>query len=401
MTAALVHSKIPSATMAAPRFGAADVAHEAGAVRDHDAGNSGTPELTIVVPTLNEAPNIEPLYRALSAALEGVDWEVIFVDDNSGDSTVVEVRRLAAMDRRVRCLRRLGRRGLSGAVVEGMLSSSAFAVAVIDADMQHDETLLPRMLESLRTGHDLVVGSRHVAGGQSASGFSALRGQGSVVANRLARAVLGVEISDPMSGFFMVRRSVAENVAPRLSSQGFKVLLDLIASSQHPLRIAEMPYVFRRRLHGTSKLDAAVVGDFLGLLVAKASGDLISIRFLMFALVGATGLIVHLLALKAGLDVFALRFDAAQLSAALLAMCWNFGLNNALTYRDRRLKGWDAVRGLISFCAVCTIGAIANVGVASWVYGNEPVWWLAGAAGALMGAVFNYSASAAFTWRRV
>jgi dolichol-phosphate mannosyltransferase len=357
-------------------------------------------ELTVVVPTLNEAENIAPLYQALCAALDGIDWEVVFVDDDSVDATVTEVRRIAACDRRVRVMRRIGRRGLSGAVLEGILSSSAFAVAVIDADMQHDERLLTAMLRRIRDGDDLVIGSRHIAGGSAAGGFSRRRAGGSVLATTLARVVLRAEITDPMSGYFMVRRAQAERLAPRLSSQGFKILLDLMASADRPMRISELPYQFRARERGVSKLDASVVLDFLGLLVAKLSRDLVSIRFVMFALVGATGLLVHMLALKAGLDAAGLGFEPAQLSAAFIAMTWNFALNNAFTYRDRRLKGWRLVTGLLSFCAVCSIGAIANVGVASWVYGNEPVWWIAGAAGALMGAVFNYSASSAFTWRR-
>lgn len=357
------------------------------------------PEVSIVVPTLNEAENIEPVYRAVAAALEGHAWELIFVDDDSADRTVEVARQLGLRDPRVRCIRRIGRRGLSGAAAEGILSSSAFAVAVMDADLQHDETLLPQMLAALHGGADLVVGTRHAEGGSAAEGFSRRRKAASDLAATVARLLLGVPLSDPMSGYFMIRRAEADRIAPKLSTQGFKILLDLIASSDRPLEIVELPYQFRKRQFGVSKLDARVISEYAGLLVAKLSGDLVSTRFVSFALVGASGLFVHMAALAGALDGLRLSFDWSQLFAAVVAMTWNFFLNNWLTYRDRRLAGWEVLKGLLSFYAVCSIGAVANVGVASWVYGNATTWWLAGLAGALMGAVFNYSASAAFTWR--
>lgn len=367
---------------------------------DRSSASLSTAQLSIVVPTLNEAENIQLLYEAIRKCLTDIDWEMIVVDDDSTDGTVSVARNLAANDPRVRCLRRIGRRGLSGAVVEGILSSSAFAVAVIDADLQHDERLLRRMLAELHGGADIAIGSRHTPGGTAAQGFSGWRQSISNWGTRLAQRMLRVEVSDPMSGFFAVRRSVAESIVPRLSTQGFKILLDLLVSARQPLNVVEIPYIFRPRHHGQSKLDSSVALDFLGLLVAKGTGDRISPRFLAFGLVGLTGLGVHLAALSALLTYAPVSFDVAQVIAALAAMTWNFTINNIFTYRDRRLSGAGWFWGLMTFYAVCSIGAIANVGVASWVYGNEPIWWLAGAAGALMGAVFNYSVTSSVTWRR-
>lgn len=198
----------------------------------------------------------------------------------------------------------------------------------------------------------------------------------------------------------MIDRAAFERVAPKLSTRGFKILLDLLASSDGTLKVAELPFVFGARQHGESKLDNMVVLEYLGLLLAKLSGDRISIRFVLFALVGATGLVVHLLALHQALSL-SISFDLAQAIAAITAMTWNFFLNNQLTYRDKRLKGFSLVIGLMTFYAVCSVGTIANVGVANWVYGAQPLWWLAGTAGAIMGVVFNYAASSAFTWREV
>ena len=356
-------------------------------------------ELSIVVPTFNEAQNVPLVVTRLADALANIRWEVIFVDDNSPDGTAGVARDIARSDPRVRCIRRIGRRGLAGACIEGLLASSASAVAVMDGDLQHDETLLPRMLESIRQGADLVIGTRFALGGAAHRGLSALRHMSSQFATQTAKRVLGVEISDPMSGFFMMRRDLFDAVAASLSTQGFKVLLDIVVSSPQRLAIVELPYEFRSRRFGDSKLDTLVVFEFLGLLVAKLSADWLSIRFVLFALIGTTGLFVHLLVLREALS-FGIDFVWAQTFAAFAAMTSNFVLNNRLTYRDRRLRGIAAIKGLLTFYAVCSVGTIANVGVAHWVYGSRSVWWLAGTAGAIMGVVFNYAASSVLTWRR-
>src|SRR6266576_3698835 len=359
-----------------------------------------TPQLSVIVPTFNERDNVTTLFRRLEAALAGVNWEVIFVDDNSPDGTWDVVRALARQNSRVRCIRRIGRRGLSGACIEGILASSAPYAAVIDADLQHDETQLPRMLALLQSGEaDLVVGSRYIAGG-SAESFNKQRAGISALATEVAKRVLRVKIADPMSGFFMVRSDRFEQLAPQLSTQGFKILLDIVATARGELRIKEIPYTFGARLHGESKLDSTVALDFLGLVLAKLTGDVVSLRFLLFAMVGSTGLFVHLAALFAALEIFGLPFPEAQACGALVAMTSNFILNNFLTYRDQRLKGFAILRGLLLFYLVCSVGLFANVGVAFSVYDQEPIWWLAGAAGALMGVVWNYAMSGLFVWRK-
>ncbi|MEN3351264.1 MAG: dolichol-phosphate mannosyltransferase [Bradyrhizobium sp.] len=358
------------------------------------------PQLSIVVPTFNERDNVTVLYRRLDATLKEVSWEVIFVDDNSPDGTWDVVRGLAQQDSRVRCVRRIGRRGLSGACIEGILASSAPYAAVIDADLQHDETQLPKMVALLQSSEaDLVVGSRYIEG-YKAEGFNKQRAGASAVATEIARRALKVEIADPMSGFFMIRRDRFEELAPELSIQGFKILLDVVATGQGKLRTVEVPYTFGARQHGESKLDSMVALDFVGLVLAKLTNDVISLRFILFAMVGALGLLVHLAALFISLEVFRAPFAEAQATGAIVAMTSNFILNNFLTYRDQRLKGFGIVRGLLLFYLVCGVGLLANVGVAFSVYDQEPIWWLAGAAGALMGVVWNYAMSGLFVWRK-
>jgi dolichol-phosphate mannosyltransferase len=361
---------------------------------------TGLPQLSVVVPTFNERDNVTVLYRRLDATLKNIAWEVVFVDDNSPDGTWEVVRGLARQDSRVRCIRRVGRRGLSGACIEGILASSAPYAAVIDADLQHDETQLPKMVGLLQRGEaELVVGSRYIEGG-SADSFGKGRAGVSALATEVAKRVLKVEIADPMSGFFMIRRDRFEQLAPQLSIQGFKILLDIVATAQGKLRTIEVPFTFGSRQHGESKLDSMVALDFLGLVLAKLTHDVVSLRFLLFAMVGSIGLVVHLVALFVALKFFDAPFAEAQAVGALVAMTSNFILNNFLTYRDQRLKGFAILRGLLLFYLVCSVGLFANVGVAFSVYDQEPIWWLAGAAGALMGVVWNYAMSGLFVWRK-
>jgi dolichol-phosphate mannosyltransferase len=358
------------------------------------------PQLSVIVPTFNERVNVTKLFEKLQNALTGIDWEVIFVDDNSPDGTSDVVRGLAGQDARARCLRRIGRRGLSGACIEGILASSAPFVAVMDADLQHDETQLPKMLALLQDGQtEIAVGSRYVEGG-NADSFNKQRAGASALATEISKRLLRVNISDPMSGFFMIRRDRFEQLAPQLSTQGFKILLDIIATAQGNLRTVEIPYSFGSRLHGESKLDSMVALDFLGLVLAKLTNDAVSLRFLLFALVGSTGLVVHLATLFVALKIFNLPFAEAQGCGALVAMTTNFILNNFFTYRDQRLKGFAILRGLLAFYFVCSVGLLANVGVAFSIYDHEPIWWVAGAAGALMGVVWNYAMSGLFVWRK-
>jgi dolichol-phosphate mannosyltransferase len=357
------------------------------------------PELSVVVPTFKERDNVPLLVGKLARALAGIDWEVIFVDDNSPDGTAAAALAIGATDARVRCIRRLGRRGLAGACIEGMLASQARYVAVMDADLQHDETLLAQMLARLRAGEaELAVASRYVDGGSAVGLASVRREQASRLSTAVARRLLGVTLSDPMSGFFMIRRDRFEALAPQLSSQGFKILLDIAATARGQLRITELPFVFGERQHGESKLDTRVALDFAALVLAKLTGDAVSFRFLLFCLVGLTGIATHMATLQ--LAVTTLSFGAAQAVATVAAITWNFVLNNMFTYRDQRLSGLQFLTGLIRFQLICAVGALSNVGIAAWIYDHDPNWWIAGLGGALMGAVWNYVVSAAFVWRQ-
>jgi dolichol-phosphate mannosyltransferase len=357
------------------------------------------PELDIVVPTFCERDNIPLVIGKIAAALKGIAWGVIFVDDDSPDGTAALAKAIGEHDPRVRCIRRIGRRGLMGACIEGMLASQAPYVAVMDADLQHDERLLAEMLARLRAdAADIVVGSRYLDGA-GGSGMSARRAAASRFAGSLTRRLLGITTSDPMSGFFAIRRAVFDEIAPRLATQGFKILADILSSADSHIRVLDLPYAFRSRQHGTSKLDSKVILDFADVLLTRAVGNLIPARFPYFMIVGGIGVAVHLVALRAILTLTDAAFLAAQTVATIAAIAGNFFLNNLLTYRDQRLHGLALIRGLLVFYGICFVGALSNIGVANWIYANRSSWWLAGLLGSLVGLVWNFALSSTFVWR--
>jgi dolichol-phosphate mannosyltransferase len=363
-------------------------------------------ELTVVIPSFNERGNVKPLLERLDVALAGVAWQAIYVDDNSPDGTAEAVKAEALSRPNVACIRRIGRRGLAGAVIEGALASAAPYVAVMDADLQHDETLLPRMLASLHGDEaDLAIASRYVGEGDATQGFSKARGLASAFATWLAKLVLRAHVTDPVSGFFMVRRQVIDEAAPRLSSEGFKILFDLIASAGGRLRIKELPYVFRERTAGESKLDNRVALEYIGLLVSKATHNLVSPRFILFGLVGASGLVVNLVAFKLISSALASSsmggsqgFVVAQFLAAVIAMTSNYLINNVVTYRDRRKTGLALITGYLRFCLLCAVGLMANVAVGNLINETFGTPLLASTAGAAFGAVWNYMTTRAAVW---
>ena len=358
------------------------------------------PALSVIVPTYREAANVPRLFERLAVVLDGLPWEMVVVDDDSSDGTYDVAYDIARRDPRLRCLRRVNRTGLAGAVIEGWLASSADYVAVIDGDLQHDESILPQMYAALEQGEgNLVIGTR-IADPSKPGGLSPMRQRLSDLGKWFFTLVSGVGVSDPMSGFFMTKRKIVSRLAPRLSADGFKILVDVVLTARGELKVVEVPYVFRPRTAGESKLSPLVGLDFLGLVAHHATGGLLPTRFVLFALIGGVGLIVHLLVLIALLGGGERQdFTFAQTAATMAAMASNFVLNNEITYRNRRYRGVGKIGGFVIFAALCSVGAVANVNVASALYHWNRGWTLAGLAGALIGVVWNYAASNTFVWR--
>lgn len=356
-------------------------------------------ELAIVIPTYNEQDNVQAMFTCLEAALQGINWEIIFVDDDSPDGTAAAVRSMAQLDRRVRCLQRLNRKGLASASIEGMLASSAPYIAVMDADMQHDERILPGMLEILKDPSvDIVIGSRYMKGG-SLGELSPSRAWISRLATSMSRLVLNRSISDPLSGFFMLRRSFFEKVMHKLSGRGFKILLDILVSAAGDVRFREQPYTMRSRTHGESKLGLAVIWEYLMLLLYKGLGRVVPARFISFAAVGSSGIFVNIFFLWILHRIYAADFVLSQTIATFTAMTSNYILNNQFTFVEQKLRGRRFFYGLLSFYLSCAVGAIINVAVADMFYLKAFPWWLAGLAGVVAGVVWNYAMTSTFTWR--
>ena len=356
--------------------------------------------VSIVVPSFNEVENVGPLHDALCRALTGIAWEMIYVDDNSPDRTADHVRALANRDARVRVVHRVGRRGLSSACVEGVLASAAPYIVVMDADLQHDEVVIPDMIRALEEGRgELIAASRYVDGGGIGT-WSKQRAWASRFATLLAKRLTGTELTDPMSGFFAIERAAFMRSLPRLSSIGFKILLDIAASAPAPLRVVEVPYQFRNRQHGESKLDSLVLWEYFQLLLDKMFGRYVPVRFITFGMVGSFGVLVHFTILTALFKGFGATFAIAQGAATFVAITNNFVLNNLLTYRDRRLQGWGLVRGWVTFNLVCATGAAANIGVADWLFERPTSWVLSAIAGIAISVVWNYAMSGIVTWRK-
>jgi dolichol-phosphate mannosyltransferase len=359
------------------------------------------PELTIVVPTFKERDNVEELIRRVDGVLNGVAWEMVFVDDDSPDGTADLVFGTSRRDPRVRGIRRIGRRGLSSACIEGICSSNAPFVAVMDADLQHDEAILPRMLDELRRdGTDLVIGSRYAEGGSTGT-MPGLRAKMSRFATWIGSRWLGVDTTDPMSGFFMLRREFFYEVVRDLSGKGFKILLDLIASANREVKFVDVPYDMRARVRGDSKLSAMVLWEYLLLLCEKSFGKIVPVRFIFFVMMGLLGALLHVVVLTSLFYKFGVPFISAQSTAVIVAMTANFFFNNYFTYADRRLKGAKTIlRGMLIFYLTCAAGAAINLMVATYLYYRGIPVPLAGLLGAAVGAIWNYTLSTQYAWRQ-
>ena len=373
---------------------------------------SDAPDLSLVICTLNEGAAIRSVIEEITATLGGISHEIIVVDDNSQDATQSEVLELAKTHPNVRLHVRINERGLSSAAIKGWDIAHGRYLGVMDGDGQHDPQAILALARMIMQGDkDLVCVSRYL--GKSETGLSWFRDLGSKVATAATGLVLHVPLTDPMSGCFMMTRDYYLSARPKLTGVGFKILLDVAASTKVKPRFGEVKAALRQRQGGVSKLDLRVVLDLGALLIEKATGGVMKARFVLFAGVGVTGVIVYTLILIAGhkLDPmrgswqafeFKVRYkDLIDYGLAIwLSMTWNFFANNLITFRDKRLKGWAMIRGLFGFYFACSIGAIFSLGLSVLMKEHLHVHWLvAGVSAALMSGVWNYWASTLLSWR--
>src|ERR1700730_12423187 len=280
-------------------------------------------KLTVISPTLNEAENIPHLVEQLGRALVDIDYEILIVDDDSPDQTWSIAHKISLTNPRVRVLRRTQNRGLGMAVIDGFSHAGGEALACIDADLQHDPSILPRMLGELLSGSDVVVGSRYVEGG-SAGKWDRLRRLESWIATKTAQFLLGIELKDPMSGYFLVWRKDFAEVREQLDGKGFKILLEILANLPR-LKIKEVPYTFGPRTHGESKLSSKVILQYLRQLWRLCSTSRhFSVRFVKSAMVGGFGVIINLAVMALVLRLTKMQDWRASAIASLAANLHNY-----------------------------------------------------------------------------
>lgn len=356
-------------------------------------------QLSLVIPTYNEVDNIDPLVRRLRQVLAGICWEVIFVDDDSPDGTLAAIQALAVDDGRIRYLHRQGRRGLNSACKAGVLVARGVHIAIMDADLQHDERVLPAMLQQARR-HPLVVASRYMAAG-GVSDWSWRRRFVSRCATLLSRVFIRHSLSDPMSGFFLMQRDFALRYIDQIDSDGFKILLELVAKAPADIRLAEVPFVFRSRQAGVSKLDGRVALQLLEFLFKHRFGARFPFELCVYGVVGCLGVGVHLGVLALLYAGLALDFRLAQAIAIAVAMVTNFHLNDSLTFAAKPRRHAHYARALASYCLLCSMGAGLSFVVSVVLFAHAAPWWLASFSGILAGFFWNYQAARIWVWCRV
>ncbi|MBI1813080.1 glycosyltransferase family 2 protein [Candidatus Peregrinibacteria bacterium] len=359
--------------------------------------------LSLILPTYNEAQNLPELVPQIERALGGMSFEIIIVDDDSPDRTWKAARGISKDDAHVHVLRRIGRRGLSSAVIEGFLAAKGDVLAVMDADGQHDMGILPKLAHAVTTNGGLAIGSRYAEGG-SIGQWDERRHVMSRFATAFAIRLCRVTVKDPMSGFFAIHRSTFEEVLPRLNPKGFKILLDLLMHVSRATPVREVPFTFSNRRHGESKLSRRVQIEFLEYLYEACLGRYVPLTFVKYCLVGALGVAVNLgiYLVCSTLIAFDARF--LGLSVPLLAgiegaILFNFLLNNVWTVAPVRLEGGGAILGFLRYNVACLFGAFANYAVTAHLLSRSLGIVPAVALGALVGMIWNYTMSRMFTWR--
>lgn len=356
-------------------------------------------DLAVVIPARLGAGRALALLATLERTLGDVVWEAIFVEDGPADGTAEALREIGRRNIRVRVLQRIGRRGRASAAAEGMLASSAPIVAVIDPEPPHDERLLRRLFSAVRDGGcDLAVGSRFLMG-RGHGDWDEIRSAASRWVGRQTQAVMRTRLTDPASGVFAISRTALTGALPRLSGRGDAILLDLVVSSRAALRVIELPCRPPAQARDEGKHELVVALECLKLVLDQSVGRFVPVRLIPFLAVEGLGLAVEL-GLLCLLTALGFLNTPAQLIAVWSTMTVKFFVNNAVTFNDRRLNGWRIVPGLLSFYAVCLIGAAAGTGLGTSIQAEPQCGWTAGIAAALIGVTWNFAASNVMTWRK-
>jgi dolichol-phosphate mannosyltransferase len=377
----------------------------------------GVPVVSIVTPTYNEAANVPLFVEAIGDVLADTTYEIIVVDDDSPDRTWEVAGKLGQADPRVRVIRRFGESGLSSAVMAGLGSARGQVLVVMDADLQHDEAILPRMVGLLSSDQaDVVIGSRATDGGSYGSWGSGRRFV-SWVATLIARLLLRVPTTDPMSGYFAMTRATFDELAPSINPQGFKILLEFIGRRRAGLRVTEVGFTFRNRMHGETKMSPSVIRSYLLAVVELRVGRQVKGQFVLYGLVGLSGVAVNLIVFSItdaiGLGAIHLGFGRPLRWSLLLgiqaSILSNFVLNNYFTFWERRFHRQRLLVGMVEFEVISAFGVVVHVSIFQFL---ESTGWGVGllggtaarlghdAVGFLVALVSNYYLNVNYIWRR-
>jgi len=364
------------------------------------------PDISVIIPTYNESENLPILLERVSTALRDLDHEVVIVDDDSPDGTWRIAEDLTATYPTLRVIRRIDAKGLSSAVTTGMLQATGRVLAVMDADLQHDEGILPEMHHQVANeGHDVAVGSRETEGG-SYGEWSTSRKLVSFGAKLLAKWALGPQVKDPMSGFFAISRNYFQKTVDKVNPSGFKILLEFLARGSNPSTV-EVGYTFRKRLHGETKLNASIAIEYLLALIDLRFGWLIPNRFVKFGMVGITGSLLNFCGF-AILQSLGASIPLAVLFGVELAIIWTYFANNFFTFTPMTYRGKDFFKGLLLYHFVGLYGLVIQFSVVDTLLSNFPVLsenllslyptYMIGVAFAAIG---NYFLHGYYTWNRL
>jgi dolichol-phosphate mannosyltransferase len=352
--------------------------------------------LSLILPTYSEAENIPELLPKVRDVLKDLPHEIIIVDDNSPDETWKVAQKLAHDREDIHVIRRIDRRGLSSAVIDGFLAAKGDVFMVMDADGQHDMKLLPKLYDSVKHTNGIAIGSRYVEGG-SVGEWDEQRYAMSRIATKLAKRLCAVQVQDPMSGFFAIDRSVFEEVLPRLNPKGFKILLDLLVHVPSTIPVDELPFTFGSRTHGESKLSRRVQIEFLEYLYDVIFGKYIPLAFVKYCVVGSLGVLVNVMAFQVFHGM--VDFSSAVIAAIETAIIFNFWMNNIWTFSHARLQGKAVFVGLLKFNIACALGGIANYSISTYLFENGVSGIIAVSIGAFTSVLWNYTMNKIFTWK--
>jgi len=356
-------------------------------------------DLSIVVATLNEEQNVKLLYNLIKASLDTkLKWEVIFVDDDSADDTVIKVNRLIEKNSNIKLIKRLNSRGLSSALIDGALSSNAKYILFMDSDLQHNPKFIFGMYERInRENLDIVSASRFSQ--NKKIGLVDKRYKISILVNKIINKIFNINMLDSLTGFFIIEKKFFNKSVKNLSNKGFKLLLDIILSNKEYIKNQEITFEFNKRHSGFSKLDNKIIIDFIYLIIDKLIGWIVPARYILYSIVGSLGVIVQIVSFYLIYNQLNLFFSISNIISIFIAMNFNYNLNNIFTYSDLRLRGKKYIKGMFLFYFFCGFGALLNFFTSQIIFSLFSLDFFSVIIGAVIGSIWNYSMNTSFNWK--